>query len=51
MYAIRSYYAVVTNAAVPSSIREGLNVESGLNDGICVPILFVFLALASYNFV
>jgi len=39
--------AVVTNAAVPSSIREGLNVESGLNDGICVPILFVFLALAA----
>lgn len=39
--------AVVTNEAVPSSIREGLNVESGLNDGICVPILFVFLALAA----
>jgi NhaP-type Na+/H+ or K+/H+ antiporter len=39
--------AVVTNTAVPASIREGLNVESGLNDGICVPILFVFLALAS----
>lgn len=39
--------AVVTNAAVPSNIREGLNVESGLNDGICVPILFLFLALAS----
>jgi NhaP-type Na+/H+ or K+/H+ antiporter len=39
--------AVVTNEAVPSGIREGLNVESGLNDGICVPILFVFLALAA----
>jgi NhaP-type Na+/H+ or K+/H+ antiporter len=39
--------AVVTNEAVPSSIREGLNVESGLNDGICVPILFIFLALAT----
>jgi NhaP-type Na+/H+ or K+/H+ antiporter len=39
--------AVVTNTAVPSRIREGLNVESGLNDGICVPILFVFLALAA----
>lgn len=38
--------AVVTNKAVPSHIREGLNVESGLNDGICVPILFVFIALA-----
>ena len=39
--------AVVTNEDVPSNIREGLNVESGLNDGICVPILFVFLALAT----
>lgn len=39
--------AVVTNKAVPMKIREGLNVESGLNDGICVPILFVFLALAA----
>ncbi len=38
--------AVVTNASVPDEIRQGLNVESGLNDGICVPILFVFLALA-----
>ena len=39
--------AVVTNEAVPSEVRESLNVESGLNDGICVPILFLFLALAS----
>lgn len=38
--------AVVTAKSVPAKIREGLNVESGLNDGICVPILFVFLALA-----
>ncbi len=38
---------VVTNPAVPANVREGLNVESGLNDGICVPILFTFLALAS----
>ena len=37
---------VVTNEAVPDAIRQGLNVESGLNDGICVPILYVFLALA-----
>lgn len=39
--------AVVTNPAVPAPIRESLNVESGLNDGICVPVLFVFLALAT----
>ena len=38
--------AVVSNEAVPVKIREGLNAESGLNDGICVPILFLFLALA-----
>ncbi len=38
--------AVISNKQVPSEIRESLNVESGLNDGICVPILFLFLALA-----
>jgi NhaP-type Na+/H+ or K+/H+ antiporter len=37
---------VVTNKAVPGRIREGLNIESGLNDGLCVPVLFVFIALA-----
>lgn len=39
--------AVVTNEAVPDSVRESLNVESGLNDGICVPVLLFFLALAA----
>ncbi|MEM8678291.1 MAG: cation:proton antiporter [Planctomycetota bacterium] len=39
--------AVVTNQAVPATVRESLNVESGLNDGICVPVLLVFLALAT----
>ena len=38
--------AVITNQSVPARIREGLNVESGLNDGLCVPILFIFIALA-----
>ena len=37
---------VITNPAVPARIREGLNLESGLNDGLCVPILFVFIALS-----
>ncbi|MHC5109691.1 MAG: cation:proton antiporter domain-containing protein [Planctomycetota bacterium] len=41
--------AVVTNEAVPAEVRETLNVESGLNDGICVPVLFIFLALATGN--
>ena len=39
--------AVVTNKSVPASVRESLNVESGLNDGICVPVLLVFIALAT----
>ena len=39
--------AVVTDENVPANIRESLNVESGLNDGICVPILLLFLALAT----
>jgi len=38
--------AVITNQSVPARLREGLNVESGLNDGICVPILLFFIALA-----
>ena len=38
---------VVSNQAVPARLREGLNVESGLNDGMCVPVLLVFLALAT----
>lgn len=37
---------VVENKAVPADIRDGLNVESGLNDGICVPFLFIFLVLS-----
>lgn len=39
--------AVVTNPSVPTKIRESLNVESGLNDGICVPVLFLFIELFS----
>ena len=37
---------VVTNRRLPSRIRQGLNVESGLNDGVCVPLLLIFLTLA-----
>jgi NhaP-type Na+/H+ or K+/H+ antiporter len=42
--------AVVTNPSVPSKIREALNVESGLNDGISVPVLFLFIAMFTGNF-
>ena len=38
--------AVVTDERIPSRIRQGLNVESGLNDGICVPLFFIALAIA-----
>ena len=37
--------AVVTEPRVPGRIRQGLNVESGLNDGICVPLLFAAVAI------
>jgi sodium/hydrogen antiporter len=37
---------VITNPRLPSRIRQGLNVESGLNDGVCVPLLIVFLTIA-----
>jgi sodium/hydrogen antiporter len=38
--------AVVTEPRVPARIRQALNVESGLNDGICVPLLFIAIAIA-----
>jgi len=37
---------VVTDMRLPSRVRQSLNVESGLNDGICVPLLFIALAIA-----
>jgi len=38
--------AVVNDPRVPMRIRQALNVESGLNDGISVPFLMLFIALA-----
>ena len=38
--------AVVTLQRLPSRVRQGLNVESGLNDGICVPLFWIVLAIA-----
>jgi NhaP-type Na+/H+ or K+/H+ antiporter len=37
---------VVSNRRLPSRIRQGLNAESGLNDGVCVPLLIIFLTIA-----
>jgi NhaP-type Na+/H+ or K+/H+ antiporter len=39
-------HAVITAPSVPARIRQALNVESGLNDGICVPLLFAAVAVA-----
>ena len=38
--------AVVSNRLVPVRIRQGLNVESGLNDGIALPVVLVAIAFA-----
>ncbi len=38
--------AVVSDRRVPQRIRQGLNVESGLNDGLSIPFLFLFTGLA-----
>jgi NhaP-type Na+/H+ or K+/H+ antiporter len=38
--------SVVVDQRIPSRVRQGLNVESGLNDGICVPLLFIAIAVA-----
>ena len=38
--------AVVTLERLPLRVRQSLNVESGLNDGICVPLFLIVLAVA-----
>ncbi|HYO41664.1 MAG TPA: cation:proton antiporter [Candidatus Limnocylindrales bacterium] len=37
--------AVVANPRVPAVVRNALNVESGLNDGLVLPFVTIFLAL------
>ena len=37
---------VVTSKRLPVRIRQSLNVEAGLNDGICVPLFLIALAVA-----
>ena len=41
--------AVVSNRQVPAVVRRSLNVEAGLNDGLSVPFLALFLGLAGYE--
>jgi NhaP-type Na+/H+ or K+/H+ antiporter len=38
---------IVTSPRVPLKIRQALNVEAGLNDGLSVPFLLFFIALAA----
>lgn len=38
---------IVNSPRVPMKIRQALNVEAGLNDGLSVPFLLFFIALAT----
>ncbi len=38
---------IVNSPRVPMRIRQGLNVEAGLNDGLSVPFLLFFIAIAA----
>ncbi|MBS2100209.1 cation:proton antiporter [Carboxylicivirga linearis] len=40
---------VVNHKSVPAKVREGINVESGLNDGICVPILLLLMSIYKFD--
>jgi sodium/hydrogen antiporter len=37
---------IVNSERVPKKVRQSLNVEAGLNDGLSVPFLMLFIALA-----
>jgi sodium/hydrogen antiporter len=39
-------HVIVSSPRVPRHIRQALSVEAGLNDGLSVPFLMVFIALA-----
>lgn len=38
--------SLINSRLIPMRIRQAINVESGLNDGVSTPILFMFIALA-----
>jgi len=40
---------IVSSPRVPMRIRQALNVEAGLNDGLSVPFLLFFMTLAAAN--
>jgi NhaP-type Na+/H+ or K+/H+ antiporter len=39
--------AIVSSPLVPKRVREALSVEAGLNDGLSVPFLLFFIAIAA----
>ena len=39
--------AVVTNKAVPERVRRALTLESGLNDGLALPVILLFASLTA----
>jgi len=41
--------AVVSSSRVPVCIRQAINVESALNDGIGLPFLLIFFSLAGIS--
>jgi len=42
--------AVINNKKIPVRIRQTLNIESGLNDGLALPFLLIFISLAEMTF-
>jgi len=40
---------IVNSSQVPARIRQALNVEAGLNDGLSVPFLMCFIAMALHT--
>jgi sodium/hydrogen antiporter len=39
--------SVISSRRVPTSVRHALNLESGLNDGLALPLVLVFIIFAS----
>ncbi|MGA2409315.1 MAG: cation:proton antiporter [Candidatus Binataceae bacterium] len=39
--------AIMSSPRVPMNVREALSIESGLNDGLAVPFMLFFMALAA----
>lgn len=39
--------SVVASPEVPARVRQAINIESGLNDGVALPLVLLFACLAS----